>query len=219
MYGYVSTKMRSIRAPLFVGFVLLTGGILGLATVQPGQSANPVAFCGLAGIGFGGPLVLIVAGVHLSTPHHLIATATAVTTSARAVAATVFTAIYAAALSDRIARLLPKYVAEAAVGAGLPTSSLSTFVAAFAEGDENALATISGVTPGVLSASATALKQAQADSIRVVYIIAAPFGALACVACFFLGDLSKVMNYRVDAPVEDLHAKGSRHQGSGDAKI
>jgi hypothetical protein len=43
-------------------------------------------------------------------------------------------------------------------------------------------------------------------------MIAAPFGALACIACFFLGDMKAVMNYHVDAPVEDLHAK-HHHEG------
>jgi hypothetical protein len=40
----------------------------------------------------GGPLVLVIAVVQLSTRHQFIATATAVTTSSRAVSATVFTA-------------------------------------------------------------------------------------------------------------------------------
>ena len=62
----------------------------------------------------------VIAGVHLSTPHHLIATATAVTTSSRAVAATVFTAIYATSFSNRAAKLVPQYIAGAALSAGLP---------------------------------------------------------------------------------------------------
>jgi sugar phosphate permease len=80
-YGYASTKLRTIRAPLFVGFLLLTAGVIGFSTVQPNDSTRTIIFSGLAGIGFGGPLVLIIAGVQLSTPHHLIATATALTVS------------------------------------------------------------------------------------------------------------------------------------------
>ena len=100
------------------------------------------------------------------------------------------------------------------------------------------------VTPVVIAAGVAALKQAMADSIRVVYMIAAPFGALACIgtcddynpslrtmkdsmisvsdhnglysnltlACLFIGNLSKSMNYRVEAPVEDLHAKRAWHK-------
>ncbi|KAF2162595.1 hypothetical protein M409DRAFT_58019 [Zasmidium cellare ATCC 36951] len=210
LYGYWSTRLRSLRAPLAVGFLLLTAGAVGLATVQPSDSTSAIVFDGLAGIGFGSPLVLIVAAVQLAVPHHLIATATAVTTSARAVAATIFTASYFAAYSDRAARFVPQDVAPAALGAGLPSSSLMPFVAGLSAHNQTALSSIPGVTPAIISAGTAALKQAMAGSIRVVYIIAAPFGAVAVIACFFLGDLSKVMNYRVDAPVERLRAKHER---------
>lgn len=184
-------------------------GTIGLATIQPGQSTNAIVFIGLSGIGFGGPLVLIVAGVHLSVSHHLIATGTALTTSARAVAATVFTAIYATSVSNRAAKLIPQYVAGAAISAGLPPQSVGPFIGALAAHNQTALATVPNVDAAIIGAGVAALKQAMADSIRVVYMIAAPFGALACIACLFMGNLSKTMNYRVEAPVEDLHAKGA----------
>ena len=190
---------------MFVGFVLFTAGLIGMATIEPGDSTNAIVFDGLAGLGFGAPLVLIVAGVQLSTPHHLIATATAVTTSARAVAAAVFTAIYSAALSGRLAKYIPAYVPKAALLAGLPPSSIPAFMGALTGTDPSALAHVPGVTPAIIGAGVAALKQAFADGVRVVFIIAVPFGVLACILCFFLGDLRKVMDYRVDAPVEDLH--------------
>ena len=192
---------------MFVGFVIFTSGIVGLATIEPDQSTNAIVFSGLAGLGFGAPLVIVIAGVQLSTPHHLIATATALTTSARAVAATVFTAIYAAALNSRLDKYIPQYVAEAATNAGLPSKSLPPFIEALTASNQAALLKVPGATPAIIQASVEALKQAFADGIRVVYIIAAPFGLVACAACFFLGDLKDTMNYRVDAPVEDLHAK------------
>jgi hypothetical protein len=207
VYGYVSTKLRTIRGPLFVGLLLLTAGIIGLATIQPGDSTRAITFSGLDGLGFGAPLVLVIAGVQLSTPHHLIATATAVTTSARAVSATAFTAIFSATLTSRFATYITSYVAEAALINGLPKGSLDAFVRALAGNDTAALPGIPGVTPAVIRAGVATLIQAFADRLRVVYIIAAPFGALACIACFFLGDMKKTMNYHVDAPVEDLHAK------------
>jgi hypothetical protein len=210
VYGYVSTKLRTIRSPLFVAFLLFTGGMVGLATIQPGNSTSAIVFAGLSGLGMGGPLVLIIAGVQLSTPHHLIATATAVTTSSRAVSATTFTAIYGAALTTRLNKYIPSYIGAAAENAGLPQSSLEAFVGALAIGDSISLSSIPGVTPTIINAGVVALKQAYADGLRVVYTIAAPFGALACIACFFLGDLTSVMNYAVDAPVEDLHVKHHR---------
>lgn len=206
--------MRTIRVPLFTGFVLFTAGIVGLATIEPGDSLNALAFAALAGIGFGAPLILVISGVQLSTPHHLIATATAVTTSSRAVAATVFTAIYAAAFSTRIGDKIPSYVPAAAIAAGLPATSVEEYMQALTTNDSAALGQVPGISPSIIAAGVAALKQAFADSVRVVYLIAIPFGVIACIACFFIGDMKKTMNYRVDAPVEDLHAKhesGSRH--------
>ncbi len=207
IWGYWSTRLRTIRAPLFVGFLLFTAGTIGLATIQPDGSLNSLIFAALAGMGFGAPLILIITGVQLSTPHHFIATATAVTTSSRAVAATVFTAIYAAAFSTRLANKLPGYVGAAAQGAGLPTTSLEVFIKALTSNNAEALGQVPGVSPPIIATAVVALKQAFADSVRVVYIIAIPFGTVACIACFFLGDMKATMNYRVDAPLEDLHAK------------
>ncbi|KAF2174234.1 hypothetical protein M409DRAFT_49093 [Zasmidium cellare ATCC 36951] len=212
IYGYTAVRLSSIRPGLAIGFLIFTAGIVGLATLEPNDSTSAIVFVALAGIGFAAPLILIITGVQLSTPHSLIATATAVTTSARAIAATTFTAIFSAALGDRLRVYIPQYVGDAVGRAGLPSTSIPAFIAAFTENDQNALRIVKGVTPSIIQAATMALKQADADGLRVVYIIAASFGAVACLACFFLGDLSMEMDYRVDAPVEELQAK--RHERS-----
>lgn len=211
-YGYASTRMKTIRSPMLVGFLLFTGGIIGLATIEQGDSTSAIIFNGLAGLGFGGLLVLVVAGVHLSTPHHLVATATAVTTSARAVAGTVSAAAFSAAFNNRLAVCLPRYVTQEALRSGLPASSATAFVVALSGNNQTALAQVPGVTPAIIGVGVVALKQAFADSVRVVYIIAAPFGVVGCVLCFFLGDLSATMNYLVEAPVEDLRKKHGQQE-------
>lgn len=199
--------------------MIFTSAITGLACIQRNDSTTAIILAGLAGIGFGAPLILIITGVQLSTSHHLIATATAVTTSSRAVAATVFTAIYTASLNSGLDAKIPSYIAKAALDAGLPPTSLKAFITALAGADVAALPGIPGVTPEIIGLGVAALKQAFADSIRVIFIIAAPFGALACIGCFFLGDLKKTMNYRVDAPVEDLHAKLHQHHQHDGAQV
>ena len=126
-------------------------------------------------------------------------------------ATTVFTAIYAAAFNTRLEKYIPNYVGTAALRAGLPKTSLREFIEALAGNEVAALQRIPGVTPAIIQAGVAAMKQAFADGFRVVFIIAAPFGVLACIACFFIADLKSSMNYHVDAPMEVLHAK---HQHS-----
>ncbi|KAF7546138.1 hypothetical protein G7046_g9399 [Stylonectria norvegica] len=207
LWGYWSMRMKTIRAPLFTGFFIYTAGLIGFATIQPVDSTRAIVFSSLAGLGFGAPLVLIITSVQLSTPHHLIATATAVTTSARAVGATVFTAIYSAAFSSRIGVNLPADIGSAVAKAGLAPDQVQAFVGAFLAQNSTMLSAIQGVNPTIIDAATAGMKQAFADSLRIVYIIAVPFGVVACLACFFLNDPSKTMNYRVDAPVENLTAK------------
>jgi hypothetical protein len=200
-------RFRTLRTPLIAGFLIFTAGLAGLASLQPDDDTRAIIFASLAGLGFGGPLVLIVAAVQLSTPHHLIATATAVTTSARAVGATVFTAVYSAAFGDEIGKNLPNGIIKAVSQAGLAADRIPDFMQAFLGQDTKALSAIPGVNSEVIAAAAEAMKVAYADSVRVVYYIAIAFGATACVACFFLDNLRGTMNYRVDAPVEHLEAK------------
>jgi hypothetical protein len=192
---------------MFAGFVIFTCGFIGLSTIQPGDDFSALAFVALAGLGFGSPLVLAITGVQLSVPHHLIATATAATTCSRAIATAVFTAIFSAALGARLEKFIPAYVSKAAIQAGLPKSSVEAFVKALSSQNNAALKGISGVTLEIIDSGVSTLKQAYADGLRVVFIIAVPFGVLACIASLFLGDLKKAMNYGVDAPMENLHAK------------
>ena len=213
-WGYLSTHFRTIREPLFLGFLLLTAAMVGFATLEPANGLSSMMFAGLGGIGFGAPLILIVSGVQLSIPHHLIATATAVTTSSRAISAAVFTAIYYAVLSDQLATHIPHDVGKAAARAGLSVQSVPAFISAITENNQTAIHLIDGVTPAIIGAGRSAYLQAYADSIRVIWIIAASFGIVACIMCLFVGDFRKTMNYVVDAPVEQLHVRHLRRSSN-----
>lgn len=208
LWAYWSMRFRIIRMPLFAGFLIYTAGLVGLATIQPHDDLRSLIFSGLAGLGFGAPLILIITGVQLSTPHHLIATATAVTTSARAVGASVFTAaIFSAAYSSKLNVKLPADIGSAVTKADLPADEVSAFISAMTTHNSAALSEIPGVNFTILSAATEAMRQSYADSLHIVYYIAIPFGVVACLACFFLDDLRTTMNYRVDAPVENLTAR------------
>lgn len=219
LWAQLSTRFRMIREFLSMSILIWVGGLIGFATIQPGDNISSIAFAGLAGIGQGGLLIFIIAAVQLATPHHLIGTVSALTVTARSVAAAVFTAIYAAALSSRLKQKIPVYVANAAIKAGIPATSLEAFIGDIASNKFGDLQGLPGVSPVMIRAGVAALKQAYADSVRVVFIIAAPLGAFACILCLFLGNFKKTMNYRVDAPLEELAAKNGTEQHEKDPNI
>ncbi|CAK1364172.1 unnamed protein product [Cercospora beticola] len=212
IYGWASSHFKDIKYCMFVGFALYTGGIVGLATVQPGQPGVAIGSLTLCGIGLAGPLVLILTGTQLSVQHHLIATATALVVASRTLAASMFVAAYSTALNQRLGTYIPTYIANAVVPAGLPPQSIGAFIGAFASGAREAVAQVPGVTPAIIAAAGAAYQQAFADGVRVVFIIAAPFGAVGCVLCLLLPSFSDKMDYLVEAPLEDLH-KRANHGG------
>lgn len=207
IWAWGSSYFRTIKLPMFLGFLVYLGGTIGFATLQPDQSLNSLLFASLSGIGFGAPMVLILAGVQLSTPHSLIATATAVAVSSRAVFATIFTAIYSAILNNSLPGKVASMVPPALIGAGLPPDSIAAFITALNAQDPAAFAAVPGVTPTIIGVGVAAFKQAFADTVRLIYIIAAAFCLLATLGVLFIDPMKDGMNYRVEAPVEDLHAK------------
>lgn len=131
--------------------------------------------------------------------------------SVRAIGSTVFTAIYLANFQSRLRKNIPGHISKAVLSAGLPAKSLGPVIGALSSHNATALSLIPGVTPLIAEVGNAALKQAFADSLRIVYIIASAVGAASCIGCVFMGNLRKTMGYRVDAPLEELHAKGSKH--------
>lgn len=207
-YGWLSVKLRSIREALTSGFLVGLAGVIGMATIQPGQNANPMIFAALGGIGTASVLSLAIAGVQLASPHAHLATATAVAVIARAISSTSFTSIYSAVVTQKLDVYIPSYVTRSVALAGLPESSISAFIQALTANNSEQLAKVPGVSQSIIQAGVHALQQAYADGIRYTYIIAAPFLLLAAISAWFLGDLKSIMNYHVDAPVEKLNAKG-----------
>ena len=110
-------------------------------------------------------------------------------------------------MGNRLEDYIPNYITKAVLAAGLPPTSIGPFIGALTTYDFAALPLIPGVTPQVIGAGGTALKQAYADGIRIVYFIAAPVAFVAVLLVPLLANLKDHMDYTVEAPVEVLHEK------------
>lgn len=207
LWAAISIRLKLVREPLAAAFLVFSAALAGMASIQPNNGTTFTCLAGLAGLGFGGLIVLIVTATQLSVPHKLITTATAITVSSRSVAASMAAAIYVAVFSARLESRLPAYVGPAVVKAGLPRSSVAAFLGDLAHSNTAGLPSVPGATPAIIAAGRAAYQQAFVDSARVIYIIAAPIGGLAFVLCFFMASMRNYMDCRVEAPVEILHAK------------
>jgi hypothetical protein len=116
-------------------------------------------------------------------------------------------------LSNRIATTVPEKVIPAITGAGLPTSSVASFLAGFATGE---FGEVEGITPQILAAGARAYKVANADAYRTVFLTTIAFTGIALIASVFLPNVEDRMTGKVATA---LHNRGDENVvGASSAK-
>jgi type VI protein secretion system component VasA len=81
-----------------------------------------------------------------------------------------------------LAHNLVKYVAPAALKAGLPATSIVAFLTAIGAGNLVAVEAVPGVTPAVLHAAAGASVTAYEKSFQTIYLVTLAFGCCAIIA-------------------------------------
>lgn len=97
-------------------------------------------------------------------------------------------------MTSRYESNFPKDVGAAALGAGLPESSLEAALAAAANGTEAAFATVAGMNSTIESAIAGGIKYAWSSSFSTVYYASLAFAGLGIIASYFSPDVDKQMN-------------------------
>lgn len=102
--------------------------------------------------------------------------------------------VYVAILQRRIAVNVPKEVTEAAVSAGLPSSSVDAVLGAIGSG--SAIDDVPGMNPTIAAAVGDAVKTAYSASYGTVYLASIAFGCIAVLASIFTKDIDQYLtNY------------------------
>ncbi|KAL8278368.1 hypothetical protein RQP46_009260 [Phenoliferia psychrophenolica] len=195
---WYSYRYKAVKIPLVGGF-----GCFLIAMIGIQASSKLVIFWScLAGFGFSAPIALLVVTAQLGAKAEHIGLVTGLIVSSRTMGGAVGVAIATAVFSDKLAIAIPEYIAEAAVAAGLPVSSLTTFVTGIATNNVTLAETAPGVTTAIIAAGGGAVVQAYSFALKYNWIVASPFVLLSMVLCMFLAKVDKEMNYEVDRPSE-----------------
>ncbi|KIW76453.1 hypothetical protein Z517_11199 [Fonsecaea pedrosoi CBS 271.37] len=115
---------------------------------------------------------------------------------------TVATTIYTVVLSARLSATIPDQVPPALVSAGLPASSVATFIGSLASGQS--LADIPGVTASIIAAGIRAYRSANADAYRTVFLSTIAFTGIGIITTLFLPNTDALMTDEVSTT---LHHK------------
>ncbi|KAH6658528.1 major facilitator superfamily domain-containing protein [Truncatella angustata] len=199
--GLYCATTRKVRLAAFVAFLIFVAFFAGMASTTRHSNTAAWGLPILMGWGLGMTMVAIVTAAQLCVPHALITTASCLLISVRSLGGTVGIAIYQAVFRLGMSHLGDN-IAEAAITAGLPASSVLDFVTDLVGQDSTALLTVPGVTPNIIGAGAAALFDTYAASFKSVWVTAITFVGIAAIVSLFMFDPSKEFNNLIDAPVE-----------------
>jgi len=119
----------------------------------------------------------------------------------RNIAGSIFTAIYIAILSNKVAAKLPEYVVPAALEAGLPASSITPLLSALKVGTAAALESVASINTAIIAAVASAAAYAEAAAYAYVYYAALAVSLVAVIAALCLCDMDKYLTGHVSRKV------------------
>jgi MFS family permease len=172
-------------------------GALAAATVDDLQAM----FAPLVLVCFGCGAVIVPCQVIASVvcPDELIATVFALTISVRIVGGALGYAIYYTILTDKFAQAAVKYVATAAIEAGVqdPEKIKQVMVLVASSARQELMKYVD--TPMQVDALVLAGREAYAASYQFVYLASIAFGSLAIIAACILPDVSSLMDAHVAA--------------------
>jgi len=123
-------------------------------------------------------------------------TASGVAGSIRFLISSIAATVYTVILSNRLTSTIASQVPPALLAAGLPSTSIPAFIAAFALGP-TAFPSIAGVTPEIIAAGSAAYKQANADAYRTVFLSNIAFSGVAIVCSLLLPDVDHLLTGQV----------------------
>ncbi|KAF2465359.1 fungal trichothecene efflux pump [Lindgomyces ingoldianus] len=120
----------------------------------------------------------------------------------RTATSAVATSMYSSILTTEAGKYIPKYVAPAAVDAGLPESSLAALFAGITAGDFSA---VPGISPHIIAIVSDQVKHAYSLAFRTVFLCTLPFGVLLLIAAVISPN---VEDYLTDEVARKLHGAG-----------
>lgn len=177
------------------------------ACIKPSFDKAQIAINVLMGIGQAGPLTLLPAAIQYTSPHAFLSTATGLAFSARAIGGAMGSAVLDAIVQGYMSANFDSAIEEAAVGAGLPESSVPDLLAALAAGTQDG---VKGATEEVWSAAMDASHDEYAHAFRLAWSSIIPFVVIAIVAIWFMKGVRELMTEKVEATVE--HVEGDEER-------
>jgi hypothetical protein len=128
-----------------------------------------------------------------------IGTAVGVAGSMRSTVSTIASTIYTAILTNRLEKTIPHEVPPKLIAAGLPASSVSSFLSAITVGTPAAFGKVHGLTASIEAIGIAAYKVASSHAYQTVFYSTIAFSVLAVLLSLLTPNVEDQMTDRVIA--------------------
>jgi hypothetical protein len=119
--------------------------------------------------------------------------------------------VYTVILTNKLTKNIPAQVPPAVVAAGLPSSSVLSYMVALTTGNATALQAVPGISPSIIAAGTGAYKNASTDAYRTVFYSTIAFSAVGVIISFFLPNIDNLLTGEVSTT---LHGKEDQIVGA-----
>lgn len=201
--GLFARSIGKTRYQVMVAFTV--GGIFlaSAASVTPDNKKTQIAliYLGCVFIGWNESLCLSNT-VLLVHDQREVGVAGGLAGSVRSLISSISQAVYVAVLTNRLTAEIPARVPPAVVAAGLPETSVASFIGAISAGSADAFARVPGATSGVIAIGVRAYKLANAAAFKDVYLTTIAFSAIAVILTWFAPNTEHLMTGEVAATLQ-----------------
>jgi len=181
--GMLSKWIGKQKWQLVVSTVAFTGllGGVACATVDNKNTVIGLLFVGCFFVGWVESVGLAMSGILIDDQSE-IGTGVGIAGTVRSAVSTIAATIYVVILTNRLGTTIPAQVPPALIDAGLPASSVASFIGAMTTGSFEG---IQGLTPQITEIGVAAYKNASAAAYRTVFLSTIAFSGVALVLSFF----------------------------------
>lgn len=175
-----STRLKALRSPTIVGFVINLIFSICMATSTPRTKHGAFwGFPALFGAAVGLVLPTIMVSAQLATDAELISITSGLIIGVRSLGGVIGLAIMNAVSQEAWIENIPHKVAAAVLPLGFPASSLEPLLGALTTNNQKALLSIPGVTPEMVGVAISALREGYSIGFRNVWITTSCFTTIA----------------------------------------
>ncbi|GAB7356262.1 hypothetical protein MBLNU459_g7073t1 [Dothideomycetes sp. NU459] len=215
LIGHLFSKLGHTNITFTITLLILTmlSGVQ--AIVTPTSNISSTVICILNGAFIAGVSAESAAIIQFGAKHEFIGIVTGIMVATRGVGGAVGQTVYLSILRNRLATNIPTMVAAPLAKAGVPLGNLEVVIEDLLNGVYTS-PQVTALTPAQIAVASAGIKDAYANSFRLIYLISIAFGMVAVVAAAFTRNVEKMMTDTVAVKLnEGAHVRATTDTGEG----